>query len=206
MSYACPKSLLAILCAVVGGCADNSFLELTLGLPGRADMRQHAVVRVLPGEGDALDFSLPWRGLEKNFVLLPGGQDQSVSVESRSEGVDLGLRVEFCATEFCEGLDERSPAEAWFAIRKPFAIGARTRLRIEIPNIPAGLPSGPLIIDCSGGSCVEAGTADAGLPDADIRNDARINAQESGVTDAAPGSSPDGGQDPIPGQDASGGS
>ncbi len=175
-----------VACALLAGCADNSFLELTLGLPGRAGMRQNAVVRVLPAdESGELDFSLPWRGLEKNFVLLPGNQDQSVSVESREEEVDLGLRIEFCATEFCDGLDEPAPSEAWFLIRRPFTIGARTRLRIEIPLIPNGLPSGPLVVDCGGGSCVEEGTLDAALPDAGFGQDARVNTEESGVPDAA---------------------
>ena len=174
------SALLLALCAALCGCADNSFLELTLGLPGRADMRQHAAVRVLPGdENGELDFGQSWRGLEKNFVLLPGPQDQSVSVESRREEVDLGLRVEFCATEFCENLNERSPAEAWFVIQRPFTIGARTRLKIEIPNVPAGLPAGPLVIDCRGGSCLEVGTTNHELPDA------RVNPEESGVSDAA---------------------
>lgn len=147
-------------------------------------MRQHAVVRVLPGEtNQAFDFSVPWRGLEKNFVLLPAGQDQSVSVESMREDADLGLRVEFCATEFCEGIAETSPVEAWFIIRGPFAIGARTRLRIEIPTLPGGLPDQPLIIDCRGGSCVE-GTEDAAVLDAEIFEDSAVIMQESGVSDA----------------------
>ncbi len=150
---------LATTSVVGGGCAQNAILELTLDLPAQPTGAP-LLVQVQARTAERVDFDESWAGTEpvSGLALADDPSTRTVSIVGGEDLTrELGIRIRFCREAECTGLgDDRAP-EARFLVERAFYLGHRTRLRLEIPEVPSAPPSPTTIARCRVEGCL-AGT------------------------------------------------
>lgn len=148
---------LAIAClglAALSGCARNAVLEVELDLPpGPTD--RFAVVQFETADG----FDSTWLAQYPGTPLGSGRQTVEYSLITESPNERLRVKVNFCTTPDCTGLDDtfdRAPA-VWYELERSFYIGERTRWVVTIDTLPIDPPSAPMSVGrCQIQGCIEA--------------------------------------------------
>lgn len=139
------------------GCTRNAILEVELELPpGPAD--RYAVVQFETGD---VPFDSVWQRPDDydGAVLMPTAQLVTYSVISESSDTHVRMKVNFCTTPDCSGIDDapdRVPA-VWFDVPQSLYVGHRTRWAPTIDALPIDPPTAPITVDrCDIEGCIEA--------------------------------------------------
>jgi len=150
---------LALPIVVGGGCAQNAILELTLELPAQPTGAP-LLVQVQARTAETVDFAESWAGTEpvSGLGLADEPSTRTVSIVGGDDLTrELGIRVRFCREAECTGLgDDRAP-ETQVLVERAFYLGHRTRLRLEIPEVPGPSPVPMRVERCRVEGCL-AGT------------------------------------------------
>jgi hypothetical protein len=154
-----PRGVALAVLLGFAGCVpplENAILEVELVLPPNTLVAEstHAVVEVAAGE---VDFYELWpRDGEPDGVPLPREPSAtSISVVSGSAIDAISMKVRFCQDPQCAlpGSD-RSP-EAHLLVRRPFHLGERSAIRVEVPAIPLVFERLPDVEGCAVRACTE---------------------------------------------------
>jgi hypothetical protein len=140
---------------LLGGCAQNSVLELQLELPPAPPEDDgngpwYAQVQVANA---STPFELDWLDVDLEAVQLGDApQWDCISVESLDDSIDLNVRVRFCRSPNCVDMPLGTAVEErFYRLEHPFYRGRRTYWRTRIPEVPECATDG----DCGGfGQCV----------------------------------------------------
>lgn len=142
---------------VLSACARNAILEVEIDLPP-GPMDRYAVVQFETG---TTPFDTVWARTDEypGTRLSAMAQRVSFSVVSESPDTQVRVKVSFCTTPDCSGIDDapdRVPA-VWYEIERSLYIGARTQWRARIATVPTDPPSGPIAVGrCEVAGCIEA--------------------------------------------------
>lgn len=139
------------------GCARNAVLEIDVDLPPGATDR-YAVVQFETGD---VAFDSVWRRPDEyaGTALTAERQTVSYSVISESADTHVRMKVSFCTTPDCSGIEDsidRVPA-VWFDLPRSLYIGQRTRWTAVIDTLPIDPPTMPIAVDrCDIEGCIDA--------------------------------------------------
>jgi len=138
------------------GCTRDGILEVEVELPAGPTDR-YAVVQFETGE---VPFDAVWaRADEYPGTQLGAPQTVAYSVIGESDSTVIRMKVSFCTTPDCSGLDDapdRVPA-LWYEFPRALYIGERTRWTALIDTLPADPPDAPTEIDrCEIEGCIDA--------------------------------------------------
>lgn len=138
------------------GCARNAILEVEIELPAGPSDR-YAVVQFETGD---VAFDAVWRRPEEYpGTQLGAPQTVAYSVISEDETTEVRMKVSFCTTPDCSGLDDapdRVPA-LWYEFPRALYVGERTRWTAIVASLPTDPPAAPTEVDrCEIEGCIDA--------------------------------------------------
>lgn len=147
----------ALLAMFLVGCADNSFLDLSVCVDKPAAPYVDVCIQVQSVSGPST-FEADWFGTDDRCLgnVAPTGP-VGVSIESTSESRIVGVKVRYCAQALCQGLGEPADAESWFLIERPFSLGEVSKAVLPAQSMEPGRPQGPTEYLCESGTCVPKG-------------------------------------------------
>ncbi len=145
------------LLALSVGCARNAILEVEVELPpGPTD--RYAVVQFETGD---VAFDAVWARADAfaGTPLTTTPQTIPYSVVSEDASTVIRMKVSFCTTPDCSGIDDapdRVPA-LWYQFDRALYIGERTRWTAAITTLPTDPPEDPVEVDrCEIEGCIDA--------------------------------------------------
>lgn len=138
------------------GCARNAILEVEVELPAGPSDR-YAVVQFETGD---VAFDAVWARADAFAgTQLGAAQSVSYSVVSEDPNTVIRMKVSFCTTPDCSGIDDapdRVPA-LWYEFEGALYIGERTRWTAVIDALPTDPPDASIEIDrCEIEGCIDA--------------------------------------------------
>ncbi len=156
------RALALALFAAAAGCADNAVLELMVELPASPG-DDPVYVQVQPRRASNNPFTDEWRGDDVEPIAL-GAEPfvDHISVVSEEAGVDLAVKVRFCASPTCTDLADVDAPERWYLVEHPFYVGERTEADLVVSEVASatcveGTAGCPTVVDrcavrgCTGG-------------------------------------------------------
>lgn len=158
-------ALAALVALFAGGCApssDAAALEIYLTLPTvPAGRDQPAYYLLQVRDADGHPFTIEWQDEIDVPPLLLGAAalDDHVSVSADGVAHDVHVRVAVCDDPGCDG-ELVAADQLWFVLERPFFPGVRTEWHRNILDLPAGVPTEPIVVDrCAIRGCVTGSIA-----------------------------------------------
>jgi len=130
-------ALLLLVLAPLSGCASDGVLELSLDLPPNPDPDR---IYAFTQARDAADNPIldEWRddadldGIE----LGTARTEDQISLRSVQGGIDVNVKVTFCATPRCTDLSDATAPQLLYTLKSPVYVGSRTRYTLTIAALP----------------------------------------------------------------------
>lgn len=157
-AFVTSSRVVVLLSAVLlASCARDAILEVHVALPA-GPANRYALVQF---ETSDADFTTAWARTAEYPGTQLGAAARTVdySVITESPETRLRMKVSFCTTADCSGIDDapdRVPA-VWYQFDRAFYIGQRTSYTATIATVPLNPPTAPTMVDrCSIAGCVDA--------------------------------------------------